>query len=138
MAGHAPGTHTELLGPRALNRALLARQMLLRRETLSATVAIERLAGMQAQAPFPPYYGLWCRLAGFVPAELSALLLTREVVRIVLMRGTVHLVTARDCLAMRPVIQSFLDPWFHKSSPYGRQLAGLDLSAVLAAGRALV
>jgi len=138
MAGRVPGEQTETLGPRALNRALLARQMLLRRETLPATVAIERLAGMQAQAPFPPYYGLWCRLEGFAPAELSTLLLTREAVRIVLMRGTVHLVTARDCLAMRPAIQPFLDRWFHKSSLYGRQLVGLDLADVRAAGRALV
>ena len=138
MAGHAPGNYIETLGPRALNRALLARQMLLRREAIPASEAIERLAGMQAQAPFPPYYGLWCRLESFNPAELSTLLLTREAVRIVLMRGTVHLVTARDCLAMRPSIQPFLDRWFHKSSPYGRQLAGLDLPAVIAAGRAIV
>jgi len=138
LAGRTPSKHTEILGPRALNRALLARQLLLRREALSASAAIERLVGMQAQAPFPPYYGLWCRLGGFDPAELSALLLAREAVRIVLMRGTVHLVSARDCLALRPVIQPFLDSWFHRNSPYGRQLAGLDLDEVLAAGRALV
>ena len=98
----------DILGPRALNRALLARQMLLRRETIPAAEAIERLVGLQAQAPFPPYYGLWCRLTSFDPAELSNLLMAREAVRIVLLRGTVHLVTARDALAIRPVIQPFL------------------------------
>ncbi len=138
MTGQAPGKHLEILGTRALNRALLARQLLLHRETLPATEVIERLVGMQAQAPFPPYYGLWCRLEGFDPAELSALIVAREVVRIVLMRGTVHLVSARDCLALRPVIQPFLDNWFHRNSLYGRQLVGLDLAEVLAAGRAFV
>ena len=138
MAGKSPGKQTAILGPRALNRALLARQMLLRREAISAAETIERLAGMQAQAPFPPYYGLWSRLEGFEPAELSTLLLAREAVRIVLLRGTVHLVTARDALAFRPVVQPYLDRWFHRGSPYGRKLAGLDLAAVLAAGRALV
>ena len=138
MAGRTPGKHTEILSPRALNRALLARQMLLRREAIPASAAIERLVGIQAQASFPPYYGLWCRLEGFEPAELSALLMAREAVRIVLLRGTVHLVTARDCLALRPVIQPLLDRWFHKNSTYERQLAGFDLAAVLAAGRALM
>lgn len=138
MAKRASEKQTEMLGPRALNRALLARQLLLRREAIPAAEALERLVGMQAQAPFPPYYGLWSRLEGFVPAELSALLLARGAVRIVLLRGTVHLVTARDCLALRPVIQPVLDRWFHRGSTYGRHLAGLDLTGVLVAGRALV
>lgn len=128
----------EMLDPRALNRALLARQLLLQRHALSAAEAIERLVGIQSQAPLPPYYGLWTRLEGFAPAELSDLITGRVVVRIVLMRGTVHLVTARDCLALRPVLQPLLERWFHRSSPYGRQLAGVDIAAVVTAGRALV
>src|SRR5215471_11933620 len=108
---------THALNLRALNRALLARQMLLelsaltegpgRAEAVIATV--EHLAGLQAQAPFPPYYGLWSRLAGFQPADLAELLVSRRVVRIALMRSTIHLVSARDCLTFRPLIQPVLD-----------------------------
>ena len=61
---------------------------------MSALDAIEHLVGMQAQAPFAPYYGLWSRLDGFTGDELSGLLTGRKAVRVVLMRGTIHLVTA--------------------------------------------
>ena len=135
---------TDVLNLRALNRALLARQMLLEPSPLpvgpgrsDAVVAtIEHLAGLQAQAPFPPYYGLWSRLAGFQPGDLAELLVSRQVVRIALMRSTIHLVSARDCLTFRPLIQPVLD----RSLPaiFGRQLAGLDTAALAEAGRALV
>src|SRR5688500_18362187 len=91
----------EVLGVRALNRAFLARQLLLRRAVMPAAEAIEHLVGMQAQAPNPPYTGLWTRLQSFQPEELSRLIEERRVVRIVLMRGTIHLVTASDCLTLR-------------------------------------
>jgi winged helix DNA-binding protein len=65
---------------------------------------VEHLAGLQAQAPFPPYYGLWSRLDGFQPGDLADLLVSRRVVRIALMRSTIHLVSARDCLAFRPLM----------------------------------
>src|SRR3984885_4154213 len=86
---------TDVLGPRALNRALLDRQLLLRRvprppsaagESDRVIATVEHLVGLQAQAPFPPYYGLWSRLAGFQPGDLAELILSRRVVRIVLMR----------------------------------------------------
>ena len=70
---------------------------------------VEHLAGLQAQAPFPPYYGLWSRLDGFRPEDLAGLILDRRVVRIALMRGTIHLVSARDCLLLRPLVQPVLD-----------------------------
>src|SRR5438270_13077067 len=93
---------------RACNRATLDRQLLLRRADIGVLDAVEHLVGLQAQAPLPPYTGLWTRLAGFRPQALADLLLDRSVVRIALMRGTVHLVSAADCLALRPLHQDML------------------------------
>lgn len=125
-----------VLGKRALNRALLERQLLLQRADMSVPDALERLAGMQAQAPNPPYIGLWTRLNGFRHEDLSELMRSRQAVRIVLMRSTIHLVTARDCLAFRPVLQPFLERILTGS--YGKRLAGLDIGELAAAGRAIV
>ncbi len=130
-------TPTDVLGKRALNRALLERQMLLRRAGHSAEAAIERLVGMQAQSPNAPYVGLWTRLERFRTDDLATLLLERRAVRIVLMRGTVHLVTARDCLELRPLMAPVLEQQL-RGSQYGKRLAGLDVDAILAAGRALL
>ena len=77
----------EILSQQSLNRALLARQLLLERSTMGVQETVEHLVGMQAQEPFPPYFGLWTRLAGFDPAALSQLLIDRAVVRIVTIRG---------------------------------------------------
>ncbi|MGH7474917.1 MAG: winged helix DNA-binding domain-containing protein [Longimicrobiales bacterium] len=126
----------ERLGRRALNRALLERQLLLRRASLAVPAALEHLVGLQAQAPSPPYIGLWTRLDGFRPEQLARLLEQRRAVRIALMRSTIHLVTARDCLALRPVVQPVLERGVTGS--YGKQLKGLEVDAVVAAARALV
>jgi hypothetical protein len=136
--GMPPAGSAALLSERALNRALLERQLLLHHWTLPAAEAIERLVGMQAQLPSSPYFGLWTRLAGFHPDELSELIKNRHAVRLAMMRSTIHLVTARDCLRLRPVLQEFLESSLYSSSPFGRQIVGMDLAELIAAGRALL
>src|SRR3984885_841759 len=134
-----------VLSRRALNRALLSRQLLLGRPELPSAPdgrraavigAVEQLVGLQAQAPFPPYYGLWSRLGGFGPADLAALITDRRVVRIALMRGTIHLVSARDCLPLRRLLQPVMERGLRGA--FGRQLTGVDAGALVAAGRTLV
>ncbi|MGW4892563.1 winged helix DNA-binding domain-containing protein [Kitasatospora sp. NPDC004240] len=126
-----------VLGPRALGRALLARQHLLARTDLTPTVMIEHLIGLQAQAvPQPPYVGLWSRLEDFRPEGLSALLEGREVVRIALQRGTIHLVTARDCLMLRPLVQPVIERGTRGA--FGKRLVGVDLAGLAAEARELV
>ena len=136
---------TETLSLRALNRALLGRQLLLDRQPLPADEpgraaqvikTIEHLVGLQAQAPFPPYYGLRSRLDGFRPQDLAARLTDRSVVRIALMRGTIHLVSARDCLPLRRMLQPVIERGMHNA--HGRHLTDVDRAALAAAGRALV
>jgi len=117
------------VGVRRLNRALLERQLLLRRRRLPTRDALERLVGLQAQAPLAPYLALWSR-----PDELAALVETRRAVRTHLMRNTIHLVTDTDCLALRPVMQPVLDRTF-ASSPFARALDGVDRDALVAAAQ---
>ncbi len=81
---------------RELNRATLARQLLLERGRLPVARAIERLVGMQAQWPPSPYIGLWTRVEGFRRETLERLLRRGEVLKPTVMRGTLHLITARD------------------------------------------
>ena len=125
-----------LLSRRALNRALLARQLLLERQHRSVLQAIHHLVGLQSQAPTAPYVALWTRLAGFQPDELSRLLLERAVVRMALLRGTIYLVTADDALSLRPLVQPALDRGLRPV--LRQQLAGLEAAAVCDAGRALL
>jgi hypothetical protein len=126
-----------VLDARTLNRSYLARQLLLDRVDLAAADALEHLIGLQAQEPGDPYVALWSRLRGFDPAELATLLERRDAVRMTLMRTTIHLVTARDALALRPVLQSVCARIFG-SSAFQRNVAGLDLDAVLGAGQEIV
>lgn len=126
----------DVLSARALGRATLARQWLLSRQT-GPTVpeAVHHLVGLQAQEPQDPYLGLWSRLSRFRPQELSDRLEDRQVVRIVVMRGTVHLVTAADCLVLRPLAQPILDKEIQRHRDHGPVVAKADLPEVLAFAR---
>ncbi|HCT77363.1 MAG TPA: hypothetical protein DGG94_20575 [Micromonosporaceae bacterium] len=126
----------DLLSRRAINRATLDRQLLLRRSQLSISEVLERVVGMQAQAPNPPYYGLWTRLEDFTTDQLAALVNSREVVRIALMRSTIHLVTAGDCLMLRPLMQPVHERGLQTG--YGKAIADIDPASLVVAGRELV
>jgi hypothetical protein len=120
---------------RGLNRALLERQLLLRRHYIGVPAALARLAGMQAQEPLAPYTGLWSRLADFDAAELSRMTQEREAVRGTLMRCTVHLTTADDFVTFRPALQSVMERGF-SATPFS--IDGVPEDELLAAGRELV
>jgi Winged helix DNA-binding domain len=128
----------EVLGRLSLNRALLARQMLLRPIRIPASDAIERLVGMQAQAPNLPYVGLWARLEAFQHEELSQLVRSKRAVRTTLMRNTIHLVTTRDALRLKPLFQPLHERGFFRGSPWGRNLKSMNAEALLAAGREIM
>ena len=125
-----------VLSLRELNRATLARQMLLGREDVSPYDAVRRLAGLQSQVPNPPYIGLWTRLRGFARNQLTDLIEDRRVVRSSLMRATLHLTTAEDYLLLRPAIQAALDRSLRSIA--GRRLEGLDLGRLVSEARAMV
>ncbi|HEX8802540.1 MAG TPA: crosslink repair DNA glycosylase YcaQ family protein, partial [Acidimicrobiales bacterium] len=129
----------DVLDARALGRATLARQLLLRRhDDVTPLDAVAHLVGMQAQVPLNPYVGLWARLAGFAPEALARLLLDRAVVRIAAMRSTIHLVTADDCLVLRPLVQPVLDAELDRHPDFGPPLRGVDLGSALAFARELL
>jgi hypothetical protein len=85
-----------VLSQRELNRTTLLRQLLLGRERVSPVRAVERLGGLQAQLPSSPYLALWARLEGFERGSLERALVRRRIVKALLMRATMHLVSARD------------------------------------------
>ena len=116
--------------PRELNRALLARQYLLDRVDVPITDAVEHLVGLQAQAPLPPYYGLAARLQGFDPHALGAALEGRHLVRLTLMRGTVHMVTPRDAAWIRPLVQPVIERGYRGA--FGKRVYSLDPESVYA------
>ena len=93
-------TAERVLTRRELNRALLQRQLLLERHRLTAVKAVERLGGLQAQSTPSPYLSLWTRLEGFERDELIRALTGRRLVKALLQRGTLHVVTPRDFWAI--------------------------------------
>ncbi len=114
----------DVLGQRALDRALLERRLLLPHADLPVLDAVEHLVGLQAQAPLPPYLALWSRRSASTHTRLGRLLVDRAVVRLSLMRHTVHLVSVRDALALRPLVQVVIERGHHGA--YGRRTGGAD------------
>ncbi|MFC9297103.1 winged helix DNA-binding domain-containing protein [Streptomyces sp. NPDC057011] len=127
-------THA-VLDNRSLNRATLARQLLLTRAEMSAVDAVGHLLGLQAQNVKPPYYQLHARLAAFRPAELAGLMESREVVRMVTMRSTIHTHTAHDALTLRPLVQPARD---REVNHFRKGLVGVDLDRLSERARAFV
>jgi hypothetical protein len=135
---YATAVRNEVLSQRALNRATLERQLLLRRSHISTLDAVEHLVGLQAQLPLNPYTALWSRLDRFRPDDLARLLVERRVVRIAVMRSTIHLVSSEDCLLLRPLMQPVLDGELARHPEFGPMLRDVDLEPVLVfAGRLL-
>ncbi|MCT9079834.1 winged helix DNA-binding domain-containing protein [Streptomyces fulvoviolaceus] len=127
-----------VLNTRALNRATMDRQLLLRRadpSAMSAKAAVAHLLGLQAQNVKPPYYALAARLDGFTPEALSGLMADREVVRIVSMRSTIHTHSADDCLTLRPFVQPARD---RELINFRKGLEGVDLDRLAVLARELV
>ncbi len=122
-----------ILKLRELNRATLARQMLLARETISVSAAVERLAGLQAQLASAPYVGLWTRLQNFKREDLASLIDARKVVKATFNRATLHLVTAEDYLRFRTTLQPLLAG---AASSIAKDRGEFDLDKVLKAARA--
>lgn len=125
----------DVLTKRALNRATLARQHLLARTDGDALATVEHLAGLQAQVPLNPYLALWSRLTKFDPDALGRLLIDRRLVRLVVMRGTIHLISVDDAVMIRPLCQPVLDGELTRHSEHAPHLRDVDLEPVLAFAR---
>ena len=126
----------EVLSPRALNRAALERQLLLRRADLAAVPAVERVLGLNAQAPNLPYIALWSRLERFTITELTSAIEDRSLVRSALLRATQHLVSVPDFRLLRPVLAPLLRRV--QRNAFGSRTAGVDLDALAAEARELL
>lgn len=120
------------LSDRVLNRTTLGRQGLLARTPVAVDDLVTRLVGLQAQEPQDPYVALWSRIERFDPGHLSAGLEERRLVRIVVMRGTIHLVTADDALGLRPLFQPVLDAELSRHPDAKGVLDDVDLTEPLA------
>lgn len=121
---------------RALGRATLARQLLLRPSELGVEEAVRHLVGLQAQNTKPPYYALAARLGGFRPEELSGLMESRAVARIVSLRSTVHTHTARDAVGLRRLVQAGAVE--RELRGFRKGLVGVDLDRLVAVATAYV
>jgi hypothetical protein len=126
-----------ILTLRELNRATLARQMLLERAALPVPAVIERLVGLQAQSPVAPYIGLWARLVDFRRDDLAASIEDHTVVKATTMRATLHLITAEDYLRFRATLQPMLT-YAGRSIAKRRGGNAIDVPALLALAQAFI
>jgi hypothetical protein len=124
------------LSRRQLNRATLARQLLQERAHMPVLDAVRHLAGLQAQTVRSWYTGLWSRLHDFDPEELSTHLEERRVVRMALIRSTIHLVTAEDARWMRPLVDVPIERT--TVGAFGKHLKDLDKGEIIRRVRKLV
>jgi len=125
----------DALSLRQLNRATLARQMLLRREKVGVVDAVERLGGLQAQEPKPPFIALWTRLRGFDRKQLHDAVHDGRLVRATAMRATLHLLSAADYSALREALQPVMSAAM--AAVRGRD-QGLELDELLPEARRLL
>lgn len=128
----------ELLTRTHLNRALLARQHLLARHPGPALEVVDHLVGLQAQNAWSPYVGLWSRVAGFRTDELADAFWDRTVARIVVMRSTIHLVTAADALLLPGLIAPLHAKDLLVNAQHSAALRTLDIDELTATARDLV
>jgi len=130
---HVPSAR--VLTKRALNRALLERQLLLRLRRVTALEAVERLVALQSQVPRDPYVALWSRVESFRAETLSDALEERRAVRMTLLRSTLHLVTARDAISLRALVQPGIERVIYGSSPLRNAVDSVDMDELFAALR---
>ncbi|WP_107654977.1 winged helix DNA-binding domain-containing protein [Nocardia suismassiliense] len=138
MAAREPlrRTRSDVLSSRALNRALLERQLLLRRTDLSVAAAVEQVLGLNAQDPNLPYLALWNRLSDFTIGDLTAAIEDRTLVRSTMMRATQHLMSVPDFRLVRPMLAPLL--LRVQRNAFGRRTEGIDLDALVADATALL
>ena len=123
------------LSLRALNRATLARQMILAREKITVPRAVERLLAIQAQWPTPPFVALWSRLADLQRAHLASALHARDLVRATSLRATLHVMSGRDYAWSRSALVPMLG---RAARSIGKRAKDLDLDAIVAASHAFL
>jgi hypothetical protein len=123
---------------RQLNRSLLARQHLLERSAMDPAAMIAHLVGMQSQVPSDPFTGLWSRIPGFLPSQLDQLMLDRETVRILTMRGTIHLLTREDAQMLWPLMQADLIRLTTRNRQWAPHFEGVDVGEVQELGNRLL
>src|SRR5689334_15896575 len=106
-----------VLTQRELNRAVLARQLLLERAELPLPRAVERIGGIQAQYAPSAYVGLWSRVVGFERADLTRALERRSLVQATVLRGTIHIVSRRDFWPWRAAVRAGDERWLRRVRP---------------------
>src|SRR2546425_8338861 len=116
--------------PPGLNRALLARQLLLARPQLPLTRALEQVGGLQTQYAPSAYIALWSRLHGFQRGALTQALEQRRVVQATLMRATIHIVSARDFPLLAAASRRDRREWWLRVQ--AKRLKSIDMEAVAA------